>query len=453
MSQNDTRQQTSWRGHFYLPFECGLCGRPVRRHSLAYGLVSTPDSKNLEEVTQPFVFPHGASGSGRTQPGSTESFVRIGDWAVGARFIIEPAPPGRCVECTVIHADCFELYAACDGRSLDALRYLWFFGLWRQPWNRSKTSQGLRPLPRAAFLCSKAAVNFVLDKAGMPDLIDRFPWEIICYIFECSRDAYLWKAACAVTAASERSELQGDSYTLIPALEIKNWKRGDSAPELLSPSEEAPQFIRFTSDSQGISLIERIRRPRFLKGGIWPQNREYVIAQEQELLCTDIIFKHGRARLRIPDGHCGFTTWDIPCPPPNPLRSARLDDDLSGWVEKGAPLARMCGQMAPANRFQTAQLAKATGVTFIFHRNYLAHIHAHSLEYPVARLPHDTEVLADIGGPLMEEFFSSLVWIYLPLPLGEKILSISFGTERGVQRMQQPNILVGVFDASMVDFC
>ncbi|TQV96615.1 hypothetical protein V2A60_002998 [Cordyceps javanica] len=404
-------------------------------------VVSSQDSMRLEEITPPFVFPHGATGSGGTRPGDSKPIVRIGDWAVGARFDVEPEPPGCRVECTVVHADCFRVFTACGGHGQDALEHLWFLGLWRQPWNRTKTLQGARPLPREKFLCSKAGIRYVLEKMGMRDFATRLPWEIVSDIFEFSRDALLWRVARAATVAFERSEYVADQCTVISALEIASWKRGDSSPETIGPSTPATQLTRFAIDSQGISRIQRIEKSSSFLPGYLAHDHEYIVADEEELQSVAVIFRSGRARICIPDGHQGFTTWDLMNPPPNPLRPASLHDDISDWVDNGASSTRMCGQMVPANRFQTAHLGGATGLTFIFHSHFLAHIHAHTPKYPIARLPHDTCVFKEIGGPPMEEF-SDLAWIYLPLPAGDKILSIAFGTDGRTQRIQQPGMMI-----------
>ena len=221
-------------------------------------VVSTPDSTSLEESTGPFLFPHGATGSGGTQPG--DDLVLVGDWAVGARYIVEPKPPGPRVECTVVHEDCFNMYTGCAGSDQGALRYLWFFSLWRQPWDRTKTLQGIRPLPREEFLCSRSAVSYVLGKLGMLDFSSLLPWEIISNVFDFSKDAPLWKAAQAVTAALDHRQQRVDGFTLVPALEIASWKRGDAYPELLETPDKTEQLVRFTIDSQGISQVDRIEK-------------------------------------------------------------------------------------------------------------------------------------------------------------------------------------------------
>ncbi|KAJ6786317.1 hypothetical protein PWT90_09328 [Aphanocladium album] len=408
--------------------------------SLAYGFVSTPDSMDLEEITRPFVFPHAGTGSGGTQSGDMESIVRIGDWAVGARYNVEPEPPGRRVECTVVHADCFKIYTSCAGSDSNAMQYLWFFSLWRQPWNRTKTVQNMRPLPREDFLCSKSAVCYVLGKLGMPNLTARLPWEIVSNIFAFSRDAVLWRAARAVTIAYERRNHEYAQQALVPVLEIKAWQRGDECPELLESPTGEDELVRFTIDSQGINQIERIEKATGLQPSYAVQDQEYLAAEQRELQSVKVIFKYGRARLVLPDGHPGFTTWNMLRHPPPPRRSAGLHDGLSDWVDNGTPLTRMCGEVVPANRFQIAYIEGATGITFIFDKNFLAHIHAHTPKSTVAELPHDTHVLKQLGGTAMEQF-SHLACVYLPLPPGEKLLAIGWGTDGRTHRIRRPGLI------------
>lgn len=252
-------------------------------------VVSTPNSMSLEEMTEPFLFPHGAMGSGGTQPGG--DLVLVGDWAVGARYFVEPKPPGPRVECTVVHEDCFNMYTGCTGSGQDALRYLWFFSLWRQPWDRAKTLQGIRPLPREEFLCSRPAVSYVLDKLGMPDFASFLPWEIISNVFDFSKDAPLWKAVQAVTAALEHRQQRVDSFTLVPALEIASWKRGDAYPELIEASDKMEQLVRFTIDSQGIGQIDRIEKASPLEPSFATHKHEFLAAEEEELQLVKVIFK------------------------------------------------------------------------------------------------------------------------------------------------------------------
>ncbi|KAJ3474782.1 hypothetical protein NLG97_g9699 [Lecanicillium saksenae] len=417
MSQTRAQSDSPWRGHFYLPFECGLCACPVKIRSLAYAFVSTPDSMNLEEITRPFVFPHAGTGSGGTQSGDMESIVRIGEWAVGARYNVEPPPPGRRVECSVVHIDCFKIYTSVAGNDPDALRYLWFFSLWRQPWDRSMTVQKMRPLPREGFLCSKPAVRYTFEKLGMPNFLTRLPWEIISTIFDFSRDAQLWRAARAVTIAFERREHDQAQQALVPVLDIKSWQRDEDPPELLESSTKVDELVRFTIDSQGINQIERIERSPELQLSHSTQHQEYVAAEQDLLKSVKVFFKNGRARLVLPEGHPGFTTWNMPRHPPPPRRSAGLTDGISDWVDNGTPLTRMCGDLIPANRFEITYIKGATGITFIFDKNFLAHLHAHTPKAPVAKLPHDTHVLKQLGGSAMEQF-SQLAWVYLPLPPG-----------------------------------
>lgn len=253
-------------------------------------VVSTPDSMNLEELIGPFVFPHGATGSGGTLPG--DDIVLIGDWAVGARYNVEPKPPGPRVECSVVHPDCFHAYTACVGSNQDALQFLWFFSLWRQPWDRTKTLQTIRPLPREDFVCSKPALCYVLNKLGMADFATSLPWEILSNIFDLSRNASLWRAARAVTVAFEcREQEELDRYTLVPALGIASWKRGDAYPKSLESSTETKQLVRFTIDSQGISQIERIDKSSPFEPSYSTQAQEYLAAEEEELQSVNIIFK------------------------------------------------------------------------------------------------------------------------------------------------------------------
>lgn len=137
-------------------------------------------------------------------------------------------------------------------------------------------------------------------------------------------------------------------------------------------------------------------------------------------------------------------------PPPKPLRRASLHDKVSDWVDIGASLSRMCGHAVPANRFRVSYLRGATGVTFIFHSTFLVQIHAHTPRNPIAGLPHDTHILKEIGGSPMDQF-SDLAWVYLPLPPGEKILSISLGTDGRTQRIRRPGLIVGVSHSCFSD--
>lgn len=254
-------------------------------------VVSTPDSLGLEEVTPRFVFPHAGTGSGGTRDGDADSIVRVRDWAVGARYNVEPAPPGRRVECAVVHGDCFDIYKSYAGAETDALQYLWFFSLWRQPWNRSQTDQNMRVLPREGFLCSKVAVSQVLDKLGMVNFANRLPWEIVSNIFDFSRDAMLWRAASAITIALQRRDRDEADHTSMPALEIAAWKRGDALTASVGPSVDTNSVVRFTIDSQGISQIERIERSSQLEPSYSVQDHEYLVAEQEELKSVNVIFK------------------------------------------------------------------------------------------------------------------------------------------------------------------
>lgn len=114
---------------------------------------------------------------------------------------------------------------------------------------------------------------------------------------------------------------------------------------------------------------------------------------------------------------------------------------MMNWVEAGTPITRMCGEWAKANRFQATAISGATGLTFIFEKEYLAHVHAHTLRAPIAELPHDTNVLRELGGEVMEQF-STLAFVHLPLPPGEKILAISYGSDGRRGRIRRPGMIV-----------
>lgn len=105
-------------------------------------------------------------------------------------------------------------------------------------------------------------------------------------------------------------------------------------------------------------------------------------------------------------------------------------------------MTRMCGEYAPANRLLAAPLEGATGVSFIFDKRFLAYIHSHTPRQPIADLPSDTEVLQELGGHAMQQF-ERLTWVYLPLPPGEKILSISYASDEDKPRINRPAMIVG----------
>lgn len=246
---------------------------------------------DLQEPTSPFIFPLSATGSGVTSSDAINSIVRVDNWAIGARYIVEPQPPGRCVECTVFHDDCYRMYLHCAGANSQALRYLWFEGLWRQPWNRARTHQNLRPLPREGLTCSKAALSAVFSKLDLPDLVAKLPWEIVCAIFELSSQAILWRAARAVTVAyAARQCVADDEIQLVPALDVALWKRGE-APGLLDLSAQRLPLIRFTIDSQGINHIERIQSMQEVQFKLSVQDEEYLVANEEELQSVEVAFK------------------------------------------------------------------------------------------------------------------------------------------------------------------
>lgn len=225
-----------------------------------------------------------------------DSIVRVGDWAIGARYIVEPDPPGRCVECAVVHHDCLRMYQSCLRASplaeVAALQYLWSVALWRQPWNRSWTIQRLRPLPREGLICSKAALSRVLKKLSMPDFAVTLPWEIVTDIFELSSRALLWRAARAATLALDAQQEDVDEkILLVQALHIKSWDRGNESAKLLKPDAERLPMIRFTIDSQGVDRIERIEKLQSLEFRYSIQDVEYVAVDEKELESVQVAFK------------------------------------------------------------------------------------------------------------------------------------------------------------------
>lgn len=245
---------------------------------------------DLRDVTLPFVFPLAATGSGGMSHADMDDIVCVGDWAVGARYLVEPDPPGNCVESAVFHQDCFKAYQFSAGKERPALRYLWFEGLWRQPWNRSWTVQKMRPLPREGFTCSKTALSHVLRQLKMTNWADKLPLEIIQAIYDLSDRALLWKVARAVTVAFEWRMRGHDEMKLVPAVSIQSWKRGEELIQVQDPSAVLP-LLHFTIDSQGISQIERIERGGQLKPNVVKQEVEYLITEEDELKSVNLAIK------------------------------------------------------------------------------------------------------------------------------------------------------------------
>lgn len=138
----------------------------------------------------------------------------------------------------------------------------------------------------------------------------------------------------------------------------------------------------------------------------------------------------------------------MPRPPPKPLRCANLLDTIDHWVNNGTPLARMCGEMMSGSRYQIAYVGGASGITFIFDNNFLAHIHAHTPKFPIAELPHETQVLKQLGGQAMQHF-RQLSYVYLPLPPGEKLLAISWSTDKKTHRVRRPGLMVNLCQPSI----
>ncbi|KAF7563625.1 hypothetical protein G7046_g544 [Stylonectria norvegica] len=360
--------------HLRIRPQCDICGFDFNLGDQFLGLVSDVEAAASIpfEIYGPFDFPeHGYKGQ-----------TVKGWWMCRYAF---------CNRCTVapdsatVHPDCFNLFRQ---RCLaeDGLFRLWTASAWRQPWTAVTT---LRLSPRTDVARGTRLAAEICDIHKMNSL----PLELAEMIYTFSHLSTIWRYAAVLQLVDALSAAGADELVSMPILKISAWSRSNRP--IILPSVDKP-FIRLTMDSWGLKSIERLGEAPEISG---KQGDALVYIVEPESSFTGVTF--GICHLSIPEATKPFEIWDNPGPPP--LASCAL--------YKIAPYP----PRASFIRLRTLDLEKYSGLTFFIGRDgdtYAIHAHTSSnntAESTYRRLPWNRQLAS--------------VWVYLPLPARERILT------------------------------
>ncbi|KAG5745992.1 hypothetical protein H9Q69_006229 [Fusarium xylarioides] len=239
---------------------------------------------------------------------------------------------------------------------------------------------------------------------GLPQLTD-LPSEVLQLIKAYSPGSAIWTYP-AIKAKAEEMAMFDESKSKVDDMQyrlsiVKKWHRGQDAEFDENPPKSV--VFRFTLDSHGLLDIERLPD--------WPEYKscryrthKYFFIDFAEAQVTWVYFKFGHARMILSAlWPKPFQFWDIPSPPTKELEI----------------LLRPHRTDATCNR--TLDLRNITGITFFYFRGTLMGLHPHTLGAATA--------VPAVKGTLAK-YAPYLVWIYIPIPHGDRIMRFGLRTWR-----------------------
>ncbi|KAK3902516.1 hypothetical protein C8A05DRAFT_15426 [Staphylotrichum tortipilum] len=298
-----------------------------------------------------------------------------------------------------VHAECLQVVIRrCIAR--DALDRLWLACAWRrQVWTGALVPPlglglGLTSDNRDSILGSD--LSTLLDFAQRSGLrqLKVLPIEILRGIQILSRPHLFWRYITAVNLAKQLSMAPSYPMWSFPLGAVASWERG-STPRLAVDGRwhDLPPIVRLTIDVNGFKALDRLSEPPTYQSCRFD---ELLFITDTQSRLADITahFKNGLLRLTLPHMDRGLQVWDTPTPPDLQRCPIRLEDT------------------ATCLRFCTINVNEISGLTFFFHNGSAMAIHAHSRKAPSASL---------VFGSLGDWCKSRIVWIYVPLPLGDHL--------------------------------
>ncbi|VUC22541.1 unnamed protein product [Clonostachys rosea] len=365
--------------HACFRAQCGICGRALVAGDRFIPLISSELSAESPPCLKGAKFPRG-------NVVSLDYHGRTLCWR------------HKCQQCkhasraVGVHSECFVLFRR-ECSLEDALDRLWVAVLSRSPWWFALNARvdGSADCPQDMELVYEKA-----DKIGL-SAWRLLPPELTQLIHDSSESApfWLWLSALSfIRDLSGEDSSDGSSYISVPLANVLAWTRG-SAP-IITAEEEGPPIVRLTSDCRGLKRVERLDSMPSYRD--WRSDTmEFAIQDLGLVKNVTAEFKYNIMRLETPDMKHGLHIWDMPGPP-------SLED------------CKFCGHIGHSMRFSTIDLHVVTGLTFFFSHNKVYAVHAHT-----ASSPNATKTFEQFSRLRQ----ASVVWVYLPLPKGEEI--ISFG--------------------------
>ncbi|KPM41177.1 hypothetical protein AK830_g5399 [Neonectria ditissima] len=294
--------------------------------------------------------------------------------------------PGVRRDSVTIHADCFKLFMKLSQEE-NKLAALCLLAQWTQPWV-SVSSLHLDPVtdvPRGIAMAS--------ERYGIPGLAS-LPLEVAELIRDYSPTNILWRFASLLTRMDRLHHHGFGCIDSVPVCKISSWERG-VRPTLL-PKPLRRGVYRLTLDSQGLKMIERLpKRPCYQSGA--SVGLAYVVEYKSCFKKMTVSFKKfGLARLNFESESTRLKVWDRPCPP-NPADCYSFHKP---WL-------------ASYYRMIVTETHKSSGILLFFYGGYLASMHT----YKGGEQGYGLD-------PDLAEKWKGAMWLYLPLPPGDRIEAV-----------------------------
>ncbi|KAL8346119.1 hypothetical protein RB598_000157 [Gaeumannomyces tritici] len=378
--------------HYRVLSSCGLCGDALQPSDPFVALLGHPNLDKIETCsTVPCSFPH--DGFKTLQRRTNPEFCRVSPCP-----LCDASP-----EAVPLHKECLVLFGRWCA-SEDALDRLWGFAAARSPW-RGAPDLGL---PETSSLASHPGPQ-VAAAAGLAPLATRLPLELVQQIRGLTGPCLFWRYSAAVSAALRLSDESREAAAAatapeppvapVPLARIAEWRRGHRPVVVEEDAAAAlPPVIRITVDARGAASIERLAQMA-QESGQKSATKAFIVWEASSFRDTAAVFKFGAMRLQFPGGPLAVPIWDTPTPPTPPS----------------------CSDLGARPQLCTIELthsggARTTGLTFLYFRCRLYGVHAHTAAEPSARATNDR---------LPTSVRGKTVWVHLPLPEGEEILSMA----------------------------
>lgn len=288
-------------------------------------------------------------------------------------------------EFVTVHYECYELFERnCRRPEADLLMQLWFLATCKRPW------RGSWPVwlhTHASGLDADALAK-TAELVGLPQL-SRLPAELLDTIHDLSRDSLFWKCVWALWLAADVSPDPGPPHT-IPLRDVLAWEAGGDLERAPAPSCVP---VRLTIHPQGISKVERIAdRPPYDVDLRTCSAYAFIDAQNIDGIMVQL--QNGHLRLEVRCSMRKMLVWNTPTPPCVPRRA---------YLQQ------------PTNIFHAVEADSIQGMTFIYtDGGRLAAVYFH----------HAEDSCADTLDQTLRGFSHvHFVWIYLPIPKGDRLLA------------------------------
>ncbi|KAF5609153.1 uncharacterized protein FSUBG_4163 [Fusarium subglutinans] len=391
--------------HVYIKPECELCDQTIHTDEWTVALLGHDDGLSPSHLTNKFRFPE------------SQDVVEMADKLTLCQCLQCKMCELACPSVT-IHANCYRVFQQSYCRE-DAMEAIWVASAWKSPWRHRPARR--KPRLDLTDMTLVSIGGPVAEAIGIPGLA-LLPSEVLQMVRFYIPNNLLWRYSLIQNISEEMSrpfqnpfEPQHDA-TRFALAAVKAWKRElKVADTTRDESESEPFIVRLTVDCLGLKEIQRLKD--------WPEynhirsntcayvfftqgqaNGSFIsfkvspLVTSWELLL--ILNKFGRTFIENPHDSRDFQFWDTPSPP---LRCLKMfpRPDRPGSI-----------------RYRTVDVLNTTGLTFFFLRGFIAAVHSHTANTPVAAtaIQHFSQDEQD-----------HMIWTYIPVSSTDALLRIGVG--------------------------